>query len=86
MACVLRQPHRGCFLLGCRSRVRSRWLTSLGVGPGSRWVERCCPATRQARRSETLNNVDEPVHGPPALFRVQQFPRDNSLSMSMSKA
>lgn len=29
---------------------------------------------------------DEPVHGPPASFGAQKFPRDNSLSMSMSNA
>src|SRR5579885_2351747 len=48
-----RQPKRGCSLTSPSIRAASRPSSSAAFLGGCRCVERCCPSTRQARRSET---------------------------------
>ena len=54
---ALRQPQRGRDLEKSLRKALKASSSSLGEGAGRRWVDRHCPATRQALRSETPNRA-----------------------------
>ena len=83
---ALRHPSRGWQRAKSRRCSRRRASASSGGALARRWVERCCPSTRHARRSETPNRCWTRCTRDPPTVRGHHFPSASSLSIALSSS